>query len=1573
MKKSLFILLILIFLTTFAFAADTSGANAPEVYQGLYPIKYSASGDVLFTNASDSDWYNYSEGRWANAVTLDKLGRMNPSAATEANITGYYVWIPRYAYLIRTGYNSAETGRIDIRFLSGTTNTDKEGKTYYSLEELNNSDSNGKITYIGDRQMEYLVHSAFNFEEKLTGIWVGKYEASKGIAREIEIVNTIPNGVLWKSIDISSSFKETREMVSTSENYDKYNLYGLGEDVNTHLIKNIEYGAVVYLADSIYGADNYYKVNGIDSGKEYIAGYLEGTEKLGILGLVGDKYKDIYSKNESGNIIDIKGSACLETSDGVNAWNNETIVNIDETNGVIVKDGAYGMIASAGKDTDVGFRVVITKGISKNKLKDVYVAGESYWFIMENGDIWVMGENSSGQLGVGDFDYKYLPVKLEKDKDGDKLPVMKKIKSNGTSTYFLSQNGEIYVCGANGYGRLGVGGTDSQPTIMKIPALEDIVIKDITYDSFYGNTYYITNNGEVYVSGWNYNGELGVGNTEHQYTATRITALDGVVIENVIVLGSSIYYISENGDIYVSGKNNYGKLGIGTTTNQTTVTKLTALEGVKIKNIQIHSDSIYYISENGDVYVSGRNNYGQLGIGSTTDQTTAIKLPALEGIIIKNIVAEQNSIYYISENGEVYVSGKNDYGQLGIGTTANQTTAVKINELEGNVITEIISGGEYVFYLTQEGKVYVSGWNYYGNLGIEEGAGSMWEYVSLAAKITSLDDLLIEKIVTNGGCTFFITDKGEVYCCGYNYAGQLGIGNTRNIYEPIKIPALNDVIIKDIILGGTQSWTSVYYITNNGEVYVSGCNSAGELKVEGGDKIKTAIKSESLNLIEMEIMNNGYYMSENKEVYTNEGNIEIFDIKNVDDKMDIVISDNTTFYIDINGQVYVSGATTYGLVEKIEALEGKVIKDVAGAKYYLTDNGEVYSYSISNSETTATKLTELNGEVIKEIIYNGGSVYFLTEDGEVYVTGTNNNGQLGIGNSTNQTKIRKIETLEGVKIKNIISNDYASTYYLSEDGEVYVSGRNDYGQLGIGTTTKQTTVVKVEALNDLKIKKIIPSLGTECQNVYYLTETGEVYACGRNYHGELGLGNATRQTTATKIPALDGIAIKDIVSWGWYGASTYYIAENGDVYVSGYNNYGQLGVGNTTEQKTARQITALDGIAIKQIRTNRLGQSTFYLSEAGEVYASGDNSSGELGLGSTSSTQRTAKKLSGLSGVRIKDIVTKYFLDENGEVYFASGSGTLRPQKIDSLKGVVIKEILSKTYYDVHFLGENGDVYGAGKNESLQLGVAYKSSVSMPKHIKERDYSYSTLGDIISIYGNATSTIFEQSNGDIYVIGDNTNNKLGTTGTIDIATKIKLKNIKDAGVGSDFSVFLKDDGSVVGYGNSTKNGNGLTNISQIAVGSNHAVFLNKNGSIINKGSTTSAYVSGVSRIYKIVAGDNHTVVLMKDGTTKSFGQADSGLTNVIDIFAGKDMTVYITNDNKTYLMENDTLTELVIDKVVYAELNGQQPYFLTYNRDLLDKEGHIVELLDTELQWVKEVKGDVVLNEKMKVYDLGKV
>ena len=94
------------------------------------------------------------------------------------DILTFFVWIPRYAYSITQGYKQVmdetkneTTGKIEVKFLVGSTNSDKNNTVYkkdYDATTLNAGDVTPMI-----------VHPAFTFGNKeLTGIWIAKFETS---------------------------------------------------------------------------------------------------------------------------------------------------------------------------------------------------------------------------------------------------------------------------------------------------------------------------------------------------------------------------------------------------------------------------------------------------------------------------------------------------------------------------------------------------------------------------------------------------------------------------------------------------------------------------------------------------------------------------------------------------------------------------------------------------------------------------------------------------------------------------------------------------------------------------------------------------------------------------------------------------------------------------------------------------------------------------------------------------------------------------------------------------------------------------------------------------------------------------------------------------------------------------------------------------------------------------------------------------------------------------------------------------------------------------------------------------
>ena len=256
---------------------DTSGANAPELASNMIPVYYDEANAVwrkADSGNSGSNWYNYDNKKWANAVTVTSTNRttyLNASVGTEISmddINTMWVWIPRYTY---TYLNTNTPQEINIKFESGTnssgtiTCTDAvlgSGTTSQTCTDTTNGSLTvGKSTY---------THPAFTFgDEELTGIWVGKFENSATTipTSSSDADSTIiikPNVQSLRNKYLSDLFKDVRQMESANNAYGfeqsssttfnwNGNLTGDTNNIDTHMMKNMEWGAVTYLYHSKYG------------------------------------------------------------------------------------------------------------------------------------------------------------------------------------------------------------------------------------------------------------------------------------------------------------------------------------------------------------------------------------------------------------------------------------------------------------------------------------------------------------------------------------------------------------------------------------------------------------------------------------------------------------------------------------------------------------------------------------------------------------------------------------------------------------------------------------------------------------------------------------------------------------------------------------------------------------------------------------------------------------------------------------------------------------------------------------------------------------------------------------------------------------------------------------------------------------------------------------------------------------------------------------------------------------------------------------------------------------------------
>ena len=271
--------------------------NAPVLAEGMIPIAYDGTNWVKAdTNNTDNNWYNYKNKMWANAVmvTSDKrdtyMNANNNTVILEDDILAYYVWIPRYRYkLFNVDFTSGTSPQvIDVEFVYGTSRQNDETTCQVS--------DTGAETCQNKANGNWYTHPAFTMinasgnKTELKGIWVGKFETTgstttptikPGVSslRSITVANMYNTGKLFRSTDYITS-------------------NGINQS-DSHMMKNIEWGAVAYLKQSIYGL-------GItDIGTNNNSSYYTG-------GGTGTSYKTNTGQSTTGNITgvyDMSGGA----------------------------------------------------------------------------------------------------------------------------------------------------------------------------------------------------------------------------------------------------------------------------------------------------------------------------------------------------------------------------------------------------------------------------------------------------------------------------------------------------------------------------------------------------------------------------------------------------------------------------------------------------------------------------------------------------------------------------------------------------------------------------------------------------------------------------------------------------------------------------------------------------------------------------------------------------------------------------------------------------------------------------------------------------------------------------------------------------------------------------------------------------------------------------------------------------------------------------------------------------------------------------------------------------------------
>ncbi len=319
-------------------------------------------------------------------------------------------------------------------------------------------------------------------------------------------------------------------------------------------------------------------------------------------------------------------------------------------------------------------------------------------------------------------------------------------------------------------------------------------------------------------------------------------------------------------------------------------------------------------------------------------------------------------------------------------------------------------------------------------------------------------------------------------------------------------------------------------------------------------------------------------------------------------------------------------------------------------------------------------------------------------------------------------------------------------------------GFNSHGQLGVGDVTPRSSPVAV--LGGLKFIQVSPPAFTHAVGI---TATGAAFAWGFNNNGQLGVGDVTDRSSPVAV--LGGLQFKKTSSGNFHNLG---LAVDGTVYAWGRNVRGQLGVGDTTPRSSP--VAVLGGLKFREICA--VEDKSFGITFSGDLYAWGDNSFGELGIGDVTARSSPVAVLGGLKFKIIKAaLLHTYGITEGGDAYawglnaggeLGVGNVIPRSSPVAVLGGLKFQNLFFDPLMggapgsDAYVFGltEDGVAYAWGANFAGDLGVGDNTPRSSPVAV---------LGGLLfqTLAAFRSTSLGLTQDGELYAWGSNPDGELG--------------------------------------------------------------------------------------------------------------------------------------------------------------------------------------------------------------------
>jgi alpha-tubulin suppressor-like RCC1 family protein len=345
-------------------------------------------------------------------------------------------------------------------------------------------------------------------------------------------------------------------------------------------------------------------------------------------------------------------------------------------------------------------------------------------------------------------------------------------------TLAITTKGKVYAWGVGGNGQLGLGDYQARlvPTAVALPG------PAVQVAAGWGHSLALLADGRVFAWGNNDFGQLGDGTTTMRNTPG---AIPGITTATFITCGYNHNLMAKaDQSVWLWGYNSHGQLAQGDKVDRLSPVSIPA-NASQIANVSLGELHTLIVDTSNNLYGSGDNSYGQLGLpySSTTEYLTFTPLRGgVKG-------ARSFSLYSVilGTDGLPYGTGENVYGPLGDGSLTTRYGWVAMSTAglpAGTTLKDVVPGQYHTLILGTQGSVASVGYNWYGQLGL--GAATTASYTA-SQGITGLNALLVS---SGSQSSYALLPDFTVKAWGYNNNGRLGDGTATDRPAPVTIPGL---------------------------------------------------------------------------------------------------------------------------------------------------------------------------------------------------------------------------------------------------------------------------------------------------------------------------------------------------------------------------------------------------------------------------------------------------------------------------------------------------------------------------------------------------------------------------------------------------------------------------------------------------------------------------------------------------------------------------------------------------------------------------------------------------------------